>query len=63
MRIYAKKKLLFKNDAETFITSVMNFDDAPDWIKNTETFKLSVKDGTLQVIGDKKDQKKVEAAM
>lgn len=61
MRIFTKKAFQFeKQNTKSVITKAMNFQDVPDWVKDTLLFELALKDGSIQVIADTKQQKELE---
>lgn len=61
MRIFTKKAFQFeKQNMSTITTKAMTFQDVPDWVKNTLLFELALKDGSVQVIADTKQQKELE---
>ena len=61
MRIFTKKAFQFeKQNVPPVITKAMAFQDVPDWAKDTLLFKLALKDGSVQVIADTKQQKELE---
>ena len=61
MRIFTKKAFQFeKQNMSTITTKAMTFQDVPDWVKNTLLFELALKDGSVQVLADTKQQKELE---
>ncbi len=61
MRIFTKKAFQFeKQNVPPVITKAMAFQDVPDWVKDTLLFKLALKDGSVQVLADTKQQKELE---
>ena len=61
MRIFTKKAFQFeKQNVPPVITKAMAFQNVPDWVKNTLLFELALKDGSVQVLADTKQQKELE---
>lgn len=61
MRIFTKKAFQFeKQNTKPVITKAMNFQDVPDWVKDTLLFQLALKDGSVQIIENTKQQKEFE---
>lgn len=61
MRIFTKKAFQFeKQNMSAITTKAMAFQDVPDWVKDTLLFELALKDGSVQVIADTKQQKELE---
>ena len=61
MRIFTKKAFQFeKQNTKSVITKAMDFQDVPDWVKNTLLFQLALKDGSVQIIENTKQQKEFE---
>lgn len=61
MRIFTKKAFQFeKQNVPSVITKAMAFQNVPDWVKNTLLFELALKDGSVQVLADTKQQKELE---
>ena len=61
MRIFTKKAFQFeKQNMPAITTKAMSFQDVPDWVKDTLLFELALKDGSVQVIADTKQQKELE---
>lgn len=61
MRIFTKKAFQFeKQNVAPVITKAAAFQDVPDWVKNTLLFELALKDGSIQVLADMKQQKELE---
>lgn len=61
MRIFTKKAFQFeKQNMPTITTKSMAFQEVPDWVKDTLLFQLALKDGSVQVIADTKQQKELE---
>lgn len=60
MTLYSQKALSFKNGGEMFILKHLAITpDAPEWIKETDTYKHAIEDGCLMVIDNK--EKKIAA--
>ncbi len=61
MRIFTKKAFQFeKQNVASVVTKAMAFQEVPDWVKDTLLFKLALKDGSIQVIANTKQQKELE---
>ena len=61
MRIFTKKAFQFeKQNVPPVITKAMAFQNVPDQVKNTLLFELALKDGSVQVLADTKQQKELE---
>ena len=61
MRIFTKKAFQFeKQNVPPVITKAVAFQDVPDWVKNTLLFELALKDGSIQILADMKQQKELE---
>lgn len=61
MRIFTKKAFQFeKQNMSAVITKAMAFQEVPDWVRDTLLFQLALKDGSIQVIADTKQQKELE---
>lgn len=64
MKIITSKKLMFHmpaNREEKFISSGMNIiEDAPEWIKDSDMFKVASKAGLVNLLETKAEVKKAE---
>lgn len=63
MRIFSKKAFQFnhpKNAALFVIVAAAAFADVEDWVADSTMFKLASKDGDVEVIGGRADEKAAE---
>lgn len=62
MTLHSTKSLLFKDDSgNSFKLKHLAIEpDAPEWIKDTDTFKEAIEDGCLVVIDSKEKKIAVE---
>lgn len=60
MRVLATKSLLFTQGEESVTIKNHEIKDVPDWVAETMLFKLAQKDGTIQVIENREQQKEAE---
>ena len=61
MRIFTKKSFQFEEkNMPAIITKAMTFQEVPAWVETTLLFQLALKDGSVQVIADRKQQKELE---
>lgn len=63
MRIFAKKKFMFRQGDQSFMVDPLVFTSAPDWIKKDPMFKWAQVDGDIEVLDSKEDEKAVETAI
>lgn len=60
MRIFAKKAFRFRGGDKAVSVAALSFADVPDWVKKDPIFALAVKEGSIELISSKADEKKVE---
>lgn len=60
MKVYSEKTFLFENGDEKVVVRNKEIKDVPEWVTKTTLFKLAEKDGSIQVLGDNKQQKAAE---
>lgn len=60
MRIYSRRAFLFEKDGESCKVKSLDFSEVPDWVKTTEIFKMGVKSNLIEVVSNKKQQKRLE---
>lgn len=65
MRIFSKRAFRFDHpagapDVQPLYVRDQEFTDVPDWVADTETFKLAHKHELITVIESKKDEKEAE---
>ncbi len=60
MRIFAKKAFRFRGSDKAVSVAALSFADVPDWVKKDPIFALAVKEGSIELISSKADEKKVE---
>lgn len=67
MRIFSKKAYRFdhpsgRDAGGPVFTQALSFHDVPDWVKESNMFKLALSAGEVSVTDDKSEEAKVEKA-
>lgn len=60
IRIFAAKSFLFSNGEEEVEVKNREMKEVPDWVADTQLFKLAEIDGNIQIMESKAVQKEVE---
>ena len=62
MRVFAKKRLEFKNrgTGDTAATSILDFCDLPDWATKDPLYQWAKASGDLEELGEKKAVRKAK---
>jgi hypothetical protein len=60
MRIFAKKAFRFRGGDKAVSVAALSFADVPDWVKKDPIFALAVKEGSIELINSKADERSVE---
>lgn len=60
MRIFTKKALRFRGGDKAVSVAALSFADVPDWVQKDPLFGLAVKEGTIEIVNSKADERNVE---
>jgi hypothetical protein len=60
MRIFAKKAFRFRGGDKAVTVAALSFADVPEWIKKDPLFALAVKEGSIEIINGKADERNAE---
>lgn len=60
MRVFSVKSFLFVRGEEKVKVRNQEMKDVPDWVAETQLFKLAQIDGNIQILSSKSEEKQVE---